>query len=572
MGLLAASAPVIVVVLRFAGTDVVLNGDEAIFAMQARDAATGGFPTVGLYSRYGWSHPGPIAFYAFAPFQVFGATWGTLLGAAAWNVAALAVAMWVAARHGGRGFVALVAAAQGATWLSIGGAAALDPWTPNLAAALVIPLLVAAFGAALGDRAAVVALLVLGAIAPQVHVGYALVVVVVGLAALALARDRRRLLASGQVLAGAGVAVALWLPVALGELTGRTHNVRDLWRFFRDDAPTAGWRTGARVMAGDIGRWPSWLGGGQPRSFIGEPAMRSAAWCALLMAALGGAALVARRAADRRGRVAVGIAASGLLAGVVAGAQIRGPVFHYLTYWRAPLIMFALVAIALCLPNRRGARWARPVAFGVAASAIAVSTGSAIAADQVTRHGDEVGALLDRVEVARDARILVRMGDAGATGVAPGLVLWLEDQGIATGVDRAVGWIFGDRVMDPGTADEVWYALDNGWSVALLASLPGARVVAERTPFDPPTAARVADLQRAVGAQLTELGAADAIPALDSSLLPLLLTDHPELDPDAVAELAALNEFAERSGLRSGIVAFAAADAPAELPWTITGF
>lgn len=139
----------IAVVLRFAGTDVVLNGDEAIFAMQTRDAATGGFPTVGLYSRYGWSHPGPFAFYAFAPFQVLGSTWGVLIACAAWNVAALAVAMWLASRLGGGRLVAAVAAAQCATWWSIGGAAAIDPWTPNMAAALVVPLLVAAFGAAL---------------------------------------------------------------------------------------------------------------------------------------------------------------------------------------------------------------------------------------------------------------------------------------------------------------------------------------------------------------------------------------------------------------------------------------
>ncbi len=103
---LVGALPIVAVLLRFAGSRVTLAGDQAIFAMQAGDAATGGFPTVGLYSRYGWNHPGPIAFYLFAPFQWIGATWGILIGAAAWNTAALGTAVWLAARRGGSTLVA----------------------------------------------------------------------------------------------------------------------------------------------------------------------------------------------------------------------------------------------------------------------------------------------------------------------------------------------------------------------------------------------------------------------------------------------------------------------------------
>src|SRR5690606_3010544 len=117
------------------------------------------------------------------------------------------------------------------------------------------------------------------------------------------------------------------------------------------------------------------------------------------------------------------------------------------TFWRGPLIMFAVVAVLLCLHDARRLPTWRAVPLAVAALAIAGSATSALAADQVTRNGDEVGALLDQVGVPPDERILVRMGDAGATGVAPGLLFWLEDRGVDAGVDRDVGWIFGDRVM-----------------------------------------------------------------------------------------------------------------------------
>lgn len=566
------AVPVVVVLLRFAVGTVTLDGDEAIFAMQVRDAATGGFPTLGLYSRYGWSHPGPIAFYVFAPFQVFGSTLGILIGAAAWNVVALGVAVWLAARRGGNGLVAVVIAAQCATWLSIGGAAVVDPWTPNLAAVLVVPLLLAAWGAALGDRAAAAALLVLGSIAPQIHIGYAVIVVALGLAAVVGARDRRQLLGSRQVLIGAVVAVALWAPVAIGELTGRTRNTADLWEFFREDEPTAGLRTGVRVIAGDIGRWPSWLGGGQPTSFLGEPTMRSVGWVVLFAAALLAAVLSGRRTPGRRAPTAVWIAACGLLAGVVAGSQVRGPVFHYLTYWRAPIIMFAVLALALCVLPAHRPRVPRAVGYGLAVAAVIASAASGVTADQVTRNGDEVGRLLQQIDVPDDDRILVRLGDSGATGVGPGLLLWLEQRGVTAGVDPSITWVFGDRGMQPGAADEIWYALDNGWSVALLSALPGARVVAEHTPLDDATAARVVELQRSIAAQLTSAGVPNVVTALDSPLITVLIAEHPTLDAAAVEELAGLNALADDAGLRNGIVAFDPADAPTALPWPTEGF
>lgn len=241
LAIAAGGLPVLAVLGRFVAGTVTLDGDEAVIALQVRDAATGGFPLLGLYSRYGWNHPGPIAFYLLAPFQLFGPTWGLLIGTAVWQLAALGIAAWLASRRGGTGLVALVVAAQCATWLSIGGAAVIDPWTPILAAVLLVPLLVAAWGAMLGDRAALGALVILGSIVTQVHIGYAVFVVTLGIGVLIVARDRRALPVDRSLQIAVAVALAAWVPVAVGELTGRTDNFAALWHYFRDESiPTAG--------------------------------------------------------------------------------------------------------------------------------------------------------------------------------------------------------------------------------------------------------------------------------------------------------------------------------------------
>ncbi|MEZ5218858.1 MAG: hypothetical protein R2715_20265 [Ilumatobacteraceae bacterium] len=67
--LLLALAPLVLLAVRFLGRTPLLDGDSSLFALAVRDTAHGSFPLTGFYSRYGWSHPGPIAFYAFVPFH-----------------------------------------------------------------------------------------------------------------------------------------------------------------------------------------------------------------------------------------------------------------------------------------------------------------------------------------------------------------------------------------------------------------------------------------------------------------------------------------------------------------------
>jgi len=65
-------------------------GDVAVIEL-VTGAATRQFVALGPYSQYGWHHPGPLMFYALAPFAVlFGfKSIGLSIGAAVINLLAL---------------------------------------------------------------------------------------------------------------------------------------------------------------------------------------------------------------------------------------------------------------------------------------------------------------------------------------------------------------------------------------------------------------------------------------------------------------------------------------------------
>ena len=55
--------------------------DQAVLDMRVRDLIRGrDVPLVGAFSRFGWSHPGPIWFYVLAPFRAIGGSDGLLAG------------------------------------------------------------------------------------------------------------------------------------------------------------------------------------------------------------------------------------------------------------------------------------------------------------------------------------------------------------------------------------------------------------------------------------------------------------------------------------------------------------
>lgn len=571
----AACLPVFVALARFLGRGVVLDGDQAVFAMQAHDAATGGFPTIGLYSWNGWNHPGPVAFYLYAPFDWLsgGAVWGTLLATGAWSIVTMALVGWLAARRrcpapgGGRidsayrrqpfldPLVASCLAVQLATWIAVGGAGVIDPWTPNLGASLVVPLLLAVWGMAEGDRAATYTAVILGAIAPQLHVGYSALVGVSGLVALVIA-SRRTTLPWATLSKAAVVGVVLWLPVIIDVVTSRTGNLTALARYFRSGTPEpAGITEGLRIMAGEISPVPTWITGPRPQGLFLEARQSSVVWL-LGLAALAAFALVKRRSTP------VVLTAFALVTAMISCAQLRGFRYHYLVYWRAPVILLTTVAALGTLIVRFG-RTTRTLAGVALVMSLVAATWSTARADQVTRYGDAIGDLTHQLTAQRPTgRVLLELGDGGVVGALPGILHDLELRGVDVGVQPGIEWVVGDRGIDPATVNEVWFITDNGWSFSLLTHDSRGTVIASRSPFDVVTEERVRVLHRSLAEQLRAAERPDAIRSLDSPLVALALDGIAGVDAALVAELAKLNAQLGGPGKRLGVVRFSPAARP----------
>ena len=88
-----AAAVVVMVVVRAATSDWLAAGDFAVMRMRSLDVGTTSTPLVGVYSRYGWNHPGPMMFIAYAPFPVVGPLTASLPLMAAGAIALLTVAV-----------------------------------------------------------------------------------------------------------------------------------------------------------------------------------------------------------------------------------------------------------------------------------------------------------------------------------------------------------------------------------------------------------------------------------------------------------------------------------------------
>ena len=104
------------------------TGDYGLIALHAMDVPAD-MPLFGVYSRFGFHHPGPLLFTLLAaPVRLFGST-GLLLGAALINAAALVGAVIVLRRRGG--IPLLVIGTLGLVLLELAASGQLtDPWNP----------------------------------------------------------------------------------------------------------------------------------------------------------------------------------------------------------------------------------------------------------------------------------------------------------------------------------------------------------------------------------------------------------------------------------------------------------
>ena len=166
---------VLAVAVVAAGIAAVTSGwtsvsDVALIELRVRDVPAH-LPLVGVYSRYGWNHPGPAEFYGLAPFyRVFGgASVGLLVGALCFQFGSVIASLAILRRIGTAAALAVAGGAI-AAFLGMPPEALRSPWNPYVSLGGVVALV--AFGWAFADRrrSGALGLAAIASVMAQVHV------------------------------------------------------------------------------------------------------------------------------------------------------------------------------------------------------------------------------------------------------------------------------------------------------------------------------------------------------------------------------------------------------------------
>jgi len=466
--------------------------DLAMTELRVRDVGGASSPLIGLPGRIGGngvqgSHPGPLSFWLLAPtYRVFGATgWALHVATFVLDTVAIAIAIVLGGRIGGRRLAAVVALVMSLLVLGYGLGPLLEPWNPYLPLLWWVVFLLSVWAAMLGDRPALVVLVVSGSLCAQTHIPYLLLCLGLGaLGAAALVREarrqpRRRSSALRWGLGAAVLGVVLWIPPTLEQLTEDHGNYRVLIDHFATppEAPIGLRRATTEVLEHfDVGhlvvdqvREPGLLARGEPGRF--PVAWRGAG----LLAGWALAAAVAWR------RSPVVLKALHLIVGVTtllawySISRVFGVVWYYLILWLWAVALLAVLAVVWTLAIHRppgradqpspARPWTLALSLAVVAMLSLRTTLTAPDAEPSDIQLSRVlSALVEPTTAAlragagdasgRDGRYLVGFDDALHLGSqAYGLVTELERAGFDVGMDPA--WsvpITDHRIIRPGEA------------------------------------------------------------------------------------------------------------------------
>jgi len=462
------------------------RGDVAGIELHTRDV--GRHPVLmGLYSREGWNHPGPMLFYVLAvPYRLLGELSASLhFGALLVNGVAVAGMALIARRRGGTPLFLLTLVGSAVVISSFGPELLRDPWNVSITVLPFGLLVFLVWELACGRARSLPAAAAVTTFCVQTHVGYtvlALPLLLWGVAWLVVPawRDRRSRATSGEAAAtwsdlrrpallSLALLTALWLPPVAEQFVGREGNLGRIVEYLtaehdEEDGHTLG--DGVRLVSSQFGLSPQWVTGKKElTAFTSEPASLTSAPVPVFLGAYAAALVVLWRRGSRSARRLAMTVTFTLALGVIWVSRIIGPVFDYRLGWLSVLAMIAFVVIAwaawLLVAERTGPGLARGV--GLAAVVPLVVLGARSADDgaaagtpahwgsssQVESMAEEVLAKLPD----RDGDIVIDCSDEGCIAHA-GLVLLLERAGEPVRVSRWGGVVSTDanhRVHERGS-------------------------------------------------------------------------------------------------------------------------
>ena len=357
-----------------------LSGDYAGLELATRYVPSGR-TLLGPYSRFGFSHPGPLYFYVLAPvYALWGSTsTGIFAGACAVNVISvmtIVAAMRVATTRMHAVAVALVLLG----WLGAFGDACAIPWNPLVVVLPLIAFLVLAALVCNGWWQALPFAVLAGSFAGETHLSTipAVVGITVATAAIVVVRVRRGhpMGRTGKVYALAGLAVLVFAvaPPLLEELVTPDGNITKLAHFFASRkepmrafaSAVSDWTLATswlpdRLFAGSlmVEPYPAVMASDAPLATLPSGAVRTT----LVLAVAAAAASVL--AVRRRDYPSVALLGLGVLMSVLSALSLRAIVgvnFIYLLFWTtaATTVMWmgvlAAFGTALAARIEKGAR------------------------------------------------------------------------------------------------------------------------------------------------------------------------------------------------------------------------
>ena len=577
-------APFVVAAIGWVGSGYDPIQDQAVAALRVSDIWSWDPPLVGAFSRYGWSHPGPVWFGVLAVFAGIGGDSGMVIGSILMSGAILAGTVVLVWRRLGTWAASVAVGAAGLTVAGVGAFGVVVPWNPHLAWALFGLFLVVLLLACRTRRASdLCAGLFLCGILLQLHVGYVLLAGLPLLAATALfvgsrirrpselLREFRPFRAWGWIAA----AIVVWIPPLSEQLIhGRSGNLALIAEWFMgggstDVGESVGLGGGAALVGGALSSGGLGYAPESLEPFSGWAIPGSAFRVLPVVLLVGFAAVLAYRRRDDvaiRSVVFIGVVA---VAGVLSASLVVGDRWPYLFVWRYPLVFFvAATALAVAVDllargrARQDGRWSSTrlpvviaaVGFSLVTAVVLSSWDAGVIRDLEPQVDD----LIDGIATpSPDSTPIVREFGPILDGVGDAVLLHGERAGWDLRVDSKMGFKYGNQRVATSSPSEVWPVTQGSAATSIAVSLPDATVLSQTTPL---TVAEEATLTSAHVDALHELAMEDRMDLVDSLRSPLVglaLADaNVFIDPETLRILEELNAKVTETGIeRLAVVA-----------------
>ena len=449
-----------------------VDDDGAVIEMAERRALHGTQLT-GAYSRFGFSHPGPVQLYLMAPAYAATGQRTASLSLAALLLTTLftGAGAWSAARILGSRRGLVVAAGLALVVARLGPGLVAHAWGPHAVAVPFALLVVLALGLARQGAAWLPAVAFVGTFLAQTHLGTMPAAVCVALAALVLAgRLGRRIAAFRPLLLSTLLLGALWAPPLFEEWRGTSEhpgNLTLLWRFFTThDA----WHTFAEVfgpLAHELGSIPIALATAIVPSTSDQRDVGAGLFTLLLLALLPLGLAAARRRRDDDTAALFWLALTGIAACLFSGLRIVGEVHGYLLLFVSSAAFAGWLALALVATRpleERGRGRAIPAVCAIVAVLCAISNARGLAQQQpipvATMESVRMFSAALKAHLAAEGVVkpLVKLSDGEPWVHAAGALLELERAGIDYAVEEDWTVMFGRNRRASGAENgTVWF-------------------------------------------------------------------------------------------------------------------